>query len=244
MAPNGFPMRLAWVGVAASCLQCTVNRFPVVVGAAVGAAKAGPRSSGHSAGGGAIGNGNVLTRHGLDDPNAVCLAGHPASVYTFLNPAGVDRKQWVIQLGSSSSGIDMCLDPARCELVAKYLNVSGAAAGLPMLAGNTPNTSLMMGIQSQNCTENPTFCNFNQAQLMMCDYAMLMSDAERIGPVNNTPLHFRGLKILAASFEKLGQLGLKHAESVLLTGIGHGGTAVFLHADRIRSILREIAPNI
>jgi hypothetical protein len=102
----------------------------------------------------------------------------------------------------------------------------------------------MMGIQSQNCTENPTFCNFHQAQLMMCDYAMLMSDAERVGPANNTPLHFRGLKILRASFEKLGQLGLKDAESVLLTGIVHGGTAVFMHADRIRSMLKEIAPNL
>eukprot|EP01043_Picozoa_sp_COSAG02_P090204 COSAG02_NODE_27089_length_617_cov_0.934363_1_plen_119_part_10 len=119
MARHGFPLRLAWVGFAAFCLQRTFHGF--AVGAAAGVAQAGPQGSGYSAGG-AIGNGNVLTRHGLDDPDAVCLAGHPASVYTFLNPADADRKQWVIQLGSSSSGIDMCIDPARCELVAKYLN--------------------------------------------------------------------------------------------------------------------------
>ena len=190
-----------------------------------------------------IGNPNVLQLHPLDDPGALCLAGHPAGVYAFTGAAG-SSKQWVIQLGSSSSGLDMCLDPARCELVAKYLNTSGAAAGLPMLPGSTPNASLLMGIQSQNCTENPTFCGFSQAQIMMCDYAMLMSDAEKVGPANATRLHFRGLRILRASLQKLGQLGLKDAESVLLTGVVHGGTAVFMHADRIGAMLKEIAPSL
>ena len=36
---------------------------------------------------------------------------------------------------------------------------------------------------------------FNQAQIMMCDFAMLTGDADRVGPANGTKLHFRGLKL-------------------------------------------------
>ena len=36
---------------------------------------------------------------------------------------------------------------------------------------------------------------FNQAQIMMCDFAMLTGDADRVGPANGTRLHFRGLKL-------------------------------------------------
>ena len=151
-----------------------------------------------------IGNPNKLSLHPLDDPGAVCLAGAPAGVYAWAG----DPKNWVLQLGSSSAGLDMCLDPARCELVVKDgLSKSNATGELPMLTG-VPNVSLMMGVQSQNCSENPTFCGFSQAQIMMCDFAMLTSSGtDRVGPANGTKLHFRGLQILKASLQKLGQLG-------------------------------------
>jgi hypothetical protein len=188
-----------------------------------------------------IGNTNKLSLHALDDPDALCLSGTRAGVYAWT---GGDPSRWVIQLGSSSAGLDMCLDPARCELVVRdALAKSNATGQVPMLSG-APNVSLMMGIQSQNCSENPTFCRFNQAQLMMCDFALLTGNIDRIGPANRTKLHFRGLQILEASLQKLGQLGLKKARSVLLTGVVHGGTAVFLHADRIGQMLRTIAPNL
>ena len=78
----------------------------------------------------------------------------------------VHRSVWVRCTVSTLTNGVVC----RGELVAQYLvNGDGNAdAGLPMLTGK-PNVTLMMGIQSQNCTENPTFCQFNQAQLMMCD---------------------------------------------------------------------------
>lgn len=44
---------------------------------------------------------------------------------------------------------------------------------------------------------------------MMCDYGLLMSDRDAIGPKNNTKMHFRGLRILKASLQKLATLGLQ-----------------------------------
>ena len=34
------------------------------------------------------------------------------------------------------------------------------------------------------------------------------------------------------------------AESVLLTGVSHGGTAVFMHADRIGQMIKELVPGL
>ena len=33
-----------------------------------------------------IGNNNVLQYYPLDDPEAVCIAGHPAGVYAYVRP--------------------------------------------------------------------------------------------------------------------------------------------------------------
>ena len=72
---------------------------------------------------------------------------------------------------------------------------------------------------------------------------MLTGNTDRVAP-NGTKLYFRGLKILEASLHKLGDLGLKGATSVLLTGVVHGGTAVFIHADRVGAMLKDIAPGL
>jgi hypothetical protein len=57
-------------------------------------------------------------------------------------------------------------------------------------------------------------------------------------------MHFRGLRILEASLQKLGSLGLSRATTVLLTGFSHGGTMVLLHADRVRASLRKISQGL
>ena len=50
-------------------------------------------------------------------------------------------------MGSSSAGLDMCLDPARCELVVRdALAKSNATGQVPMLSG-LPNVSLAMGVR-------------------------------------------------------------------------------------------------
>eukprot|EP00658_Telonema_sp_P-2_P001626 TRINITY_DN10609_c0_g2_i3.p1 TRINITY_DN10609_c0_g2~~TRINITY_DN10609_c0_g2_i3.p1 ORF type:complete len:255 (-),score=48.04 TRINITY_DN10609_c0_g2_i3:2-766(-) len=171
-----------------------------------------------------LANPNSLTLHPLPDPAPLCMGGVPAGLYAWT---GGDPTKWVIQLGSESPGLDMCISPAHCELVATRLTASNRTAFLPMHDGLQANISLGLGILSQDCTENPDFCGFNQAQLMMCDYALLMSNSTVTGP-NGTQLHFRGLDILEASLEKLSTMGLNKATHVLLTGFGHGGTSVFM----------------
>ena len=41
---------------------------------------------------------------------------------------------------------------------------------------------------------------------MMCDFAMLTGDADRVGPANGTKLHFRGLKLEDAKIKYKGVL--------------------------------------
>ena len=50
----------------------------------------------------------------------------PAGVYAWT---GGDPTRWVVQLGSSSAGLDMCLDPARCELVVRDALAKSNATG-------------------------------------------------------------------------------------------------------------------
>lgn len=88
----------------------------------------------------------------------------------------------------------------------------------------------------------------------MCDMALLMSAAGTVNSdvtrtsTNETSkaatLHFAGIKILEAAINKLGTLGLAKAESVVLHGISHGGTAVILHADRVAALLKKVAPGL
>ena len=78
----------------------------------------------------------------------------------------------------------------------------------------------------------------NKADLSMCDFSLGLGDAEHsgvttfFGGTNTTSkVWFKGRRILAASVAKLGALGLAKAKRVLLTGVAHGGTAVYLNAD-------------
>ena len=57
-------------------------------------------------------------------------------------------------------------------------------------------------------------------------------------------LHFDGLRVLRSSIAKLLGLGLANASKVLLTGVAHGGTAVYLHADRIHAQIRAANPGL
>jgi hypothetical protein len=47
------------------------------------------------------------------------------------------------------------------------------------------------GPQSPNCTINPDFCTATQAQLVMCDGAMLLGAKD--ADLNGTKAHFRGV---------------------------------------------------
>merc|ERR1711977_754097 len=97
------------------------------------------------------------------------------------------------------------------------------------------------GPLSQNCTSNPDFCNANIAMISFCSMDLLLGD--NVYEANGTSLHFKGQKVLSASIKKLSTLGLENAEQILVTGNGgHGGTMVFLHADKIGEMLKTLVP--
>ena len=52
------------------------------------------------------------------------------------------------------------------------------------------------------------------------------------------------VSVCARALQKLGELGLKDAESVVLTGETHGGTAAALIADSVGELLRTVAPKL
>lgn len=163
------------------------------------------------------------------DTQAVCLSGTPATVAAHTNASSTD---WILQIGQSSPGLNWCVSEAACKLF--------AAPPTAPHAPPAPQPLAAAGIQSQNCTMNPRWCHANQAVLTVCDFAMLLGNASVV--LNDTTLHFRGLRIIEASLQKLASLGLQKATRVVLTGFSQSGTMVVLHADRIGARLRQISP--
>ena len=191
--------------------------------------------------------------------SALCLAGNPAHVFANSSIDATGAK-WVLNFGSQSAGRPgFCIDEDHCAMVAA--GCPGINAGCPGPAPRKPApapapVALLAGIQSQNCTENPAFCGFNQVQLDDCDQALLLSNATvdtvcrnasaQLTPINGSTctLHFQGLRILQQSIAKLAQLGLAKAEEVVLTGFSHGGTMALLHADRVHAMIKAVAPGL
>ena len=189
--------------------------------------------------------------------SALCLAGNPAHVFANSSIDATGTK-WILNFGSQSAGDPgFCIDEDHCGMVAA--GCPGINDGCP--APHTPipapsPVALLAGIQSQNCTENPSFCRYNQAQLDDCDQALLLSDATvktvcrnasaQLTPINGSTctLHFQGLRILQQSIAKLAQLGLAKAQEVVLTGFAHGGTMALLHADRVHAMVKAVAPGL
>ena len=165
-----------------------------------------------------------------------CLCGEPAGVFAnaSIDPSG---KNWVLQLGSMSIALDVCIDGVHCAL----------SCGSPGPPPPPPTGGLQLGagIQSQDPNENPTFATFNQAELSLCDGALLMSDRAHYRTPSNASLpapgypfpvrpslHFNGLRILNASLLKLAKLGLAKAPAgpglTRRPVLQHPGTVQFL----------------
>ena len=159
------------------------------------------------------------------DPLATCLNGAPAWV-SVGGPPSKPGGTWVLQLGPAYGGAGApCLDRTGCQMAAK--KPIAPPPLFEMLASSGP--------QSPNCTINPDFCTATQAQLVMCDGAMLlgMKDAD----LNGTKAYFRGVKVLAAAVKLLSTMGLSKASHLLLSGVDHGGTSAILNADTVAAML-------
>ena len=187
------------------------------------------------------------TTHSLAavDAQAVCANGLPATLNAFVNPQ--PSTTWVINIGGvSPQAPGFCVNLQNC-LVFGELN--GTA---PKPAPTPPPAPIGFGetLLGSNCSQNSDFCQANKADLTMCDLSLGLGDAVHsgvttfFGGANTTSkVWFKGRPVLAASIAKLGALGLTKAKKVLLTGVAHGGTAVYLNADWLSATIRKLAPS-
>ena len=88
------------------------------------------------------------------DPQAVCLDGRPASVYSYINTVNKSNL-WVILIGTTSSGLDICIDEPNCAQMAA--RVWQAVPGAPPPPPPSP-IPLSSGPMSQDCAINPDWC--------------------------------------------------------------------------------------
>jgi hypothetical protein len=101
-------------------------------------------------------------------------------------------------------------------------------------------TGSMGGMLSQDCTVNPTFCNWNKVWMAYCDGNSFAGMADAPVMYNGTiPLNFRGRYNLDATFAAIAA-GVMNpptpwsaAYDIVLTGCSAGGLATYLHADYV-----------
>ena len=75
-------------------------------------------------------------------------------------------------------------------------------------------------ISPVNCQVNPTFANHNRVVLWYCDGASFSGDATAINHKTETPLYFRGKRVMDAMLDTLmSDHGLDTASEVLLSGV-------------------------
>jgi len=167
---------------------------------------------------------------------AICLDGTPGAFYISPSPSEHQhKKEWVIHL----QGGGWCYDGPTCYNRSAFLGGSSSYAVPTQTAAGLG----LDGQMSDNCTVNPTFCNFNLVMAWYCDGASFAGNKE--DPVVYTDpkgvkhnLWFRGRRILEAILDTLvEEYGLGNASRVLLGGDSAGGMAAYLHANYIEKKL-------
>ena len=197
-----------------------------------------------------------MDAHSLNttDPTAICLDGKSPDVFAYVSPK--PSKQWVILLGTTSVGFDICISEEACALYGKQpLPPHAGPPGPPPPPPPPPSpVPLAQGPQSRDCTVNPDWCTANHASIPLCDFTLGLSDMEEIVSASGCPIAgtccakptmaFRGRRILAAAIKRLAALGMSGAEEVLLTGVGFGGTSAILNADFFAEQLKLVAKGL
>jgi hypothetical protein len=167
-----------------------------------------------------------LTPHALIDPDqdAKCLNGQAPTVALWLNNLTTSTS-WVISIGGASPGLQYCFPASGCYMFSPF-KPKGAPVPPPP-PPPTPAATPLSGPTSGNCAVNPSFCQFNQAQITSCDMGLFLGDTTATvnatgvaNGVNSTTLHLRGQKVLAAQLATLAKLGMAKATEILVTGIG------------------------
>lgn len=163
---------------------------------------------------------------------AVCLDGSDAGFYFEASPTNLAQNKWQIFF----EGGGWCYSEQDC------LNRSKTDLGS---SKNWPETTTNGGMMSSDCDINPDFCNFNRVYLKYCDGNSFSGNRDEPMMVNDTPVYFRGHKILQAVLKTLySHYNLKEAEQVQLTGNSAGGVATFMQADYVYDYIKTNSPKL
>lgn len=157
---------------------------------------------------------------------ARCLDGTAAGVYIRETQPGAD---WIISI----DGGGWCYNETNCY--DRSLMDLGSSK-------NWPSSRSGADVTADDCTQNPTFCNFNYAAIPYCDgMSQLGSRDDPIIFANttfSTKLWARGLDNLQETLALLlSMTSLKSAKQVVVTGCSAGGLSTYLHLDRIAGVL-------
>eukprot|EP00754_Rhynchopus_humris_P014953 Rhum_TRINITY_DN14421_c0_g1::Rhum_TRINITY_DN14421_c0_g1_i5::g.88020::m.88020/K19882/NOTUM; O-palmitoleoyl-L-serine hydrolase len=162
---------------------------------------------------------------------AVCLDGSPSGFF-FANGTGSHTKDWVIYF----QGGGWCYDERDCFHRSKTDLGSSLGWG-DFVDGD--------GIRSQNCKDNPAFCEFNWVYVGYCDGNSFSGDRTEPIVVDGAHVWSRGHRIVDAVIDTLyEQYGLRDAESLLVSGCSAGGLAAYLHADYVNARVSALAPGL
>lgn len=171
----------------------------------------------------------------IRDPGAACLDGSPAGFHFRPNRSQMGGQKWIIHL----AGGGWCYDELSCSIRASSLLGSSGSYR------STYPGDWQGGIFSYNCTQNPTFCGFNQVQVIYCDGSSFSGDRDDAVLFNGSRLYFRGKRNLYAALSRLlASYDLDAGNEVLFTGDSAGGLAVLLHGDAVKSYLERHMPRL
>eukprot|EP00659_Diplonema_papillatum_P010689 gene10689-16445_t len=167
----------------------------------------------------------------VDSMGAMCLSGSPGGYY-YGKANSENVNNWLIFF----QGGGWCYDEVDCYY-RSMTALGNSSSWAPTFEDG--------GMISQNCTVNPTFCNFNIAYLRYCDGNSFSGNADKPLVVNNTNVYFRGKRIIDAALSHLSaKYNLSSAVNVLLTGCSAGGLATYLHTEYVHTWFRFNAPNL
>lgn len=173
-------------------------------------------------------------------PEALCIDGSPGAYY--ISPGASSQSTTITKWMIYFEGGAWCVDGRDCLIRSKTGLGSSKDYAQVMQRDAT-------GPLSNNCTSNPTFCDYHLVYMKYCDGNSFAGS--RKTPIyvkdNGTTvaLHLQGHMILEAALKNLLATTLfANATEVLLTGCSAGGLAVFLHTEWVSTRVKSMCPSL
>eukprot|EP00933_Yihiella_yeosuensis_P053242 TRINITY_DN5142_c3_g3_i1.p1 TRINITY_DN5142_c3_g3~~TRINITY_DN5142_c3_g3_i1.p1 ORF type:complete len:461 (-),score=61.49 TRINITY_DN5142_c3_g3_i1:63-1445(-) len=176
----------------------------------------------------------VILRHDVaSKKGAFCLDGSAPGYYIEYG-WGSGHSKWMFHLQGGGWCVDIedCANRAQTNLGSSrdYRTNHAKNIFLGFYDGGAH------GLLSNNCAENPDFCNWNKVYIRYCDGASYSGQAEHpVTARNGRKLYFRGRRVLDAILDDLLEKGMSRGTELLAKGCSAGGLGIWLNMDHIAS---------